>query len=123
MSLTLKDYQKRAHTTAVYPARFWMYPFLGLAGEAGELCNQVKKVLRDEQVDSLEQLSDSRRAKMLDELGDVLWYAAEICTMLGVEMEEVAAANLTKLARRAENNTLHGDNREAMEDMDKITRS
>jgi NTP pyrophosphatase (non-canonical NTP hydrolase) len=100
-----------------------MYPFLGLAGEAGELCNQVKKVLRDEQVDSLEQLSDSRRAKMLDELGDVLWYAAEICTMLGVEMEEVAAANLTKLARRAENNTLHGDNREAMEDMDKITRS
>jgi len=116
VSLTLKEYQKRAHITAVYPTRFWVYPFLGLAGEAGELCNQVKKVIRDEQADSLDQLSESRRAKILDELGDVLWYAAETCTMLGVGMDEVAEANLAKLAERAGNNTLHGDSREALQE-------
>ncbi len=114
MTLTFKEYQQRAHTTAVYPARFWVYPFLGLAGEAGELCNQVKKVIRDEQIDDLTQLSKQRREKILDELGDVLWYAAEACSLLGVELCEVAEANLAKLAKRVENNTLHGDNREAL---------
>ena len=102
-------YQAGARRTATYPqtARI-TYPALGLAGEAGEVANQVKKILRDD----AGQVTSERRAKILDELGDVLWYAAALASDLGASLDEVAEGNLQKLAARAENGTIKGDRRE-----------
>jgi NTP pyrophosphatase (non-canonical NTP hydrolase) len=102
-------YQQGAHRTVAYPeAARITYPALGLAGEAGEVANQVKKIIRDD----AGQLTPERKARILDELGDVLWYAAALASDLGASLDEVAGANLKKLAMRAENGTIQGDKRE-----------
>jgi NTP pyrophosphatase (non-canonical NTP hydrolase) len=80
-----------------------VYPALALTGEAGELANVVKKLVR--QSDSLAPVTvvdDEDRAKLGEELGDVLWYVSALATELGFTLEEVAKANLTKLAKRYE---------------------
>ena len=82
-----------------------VYPALGLAGEAGELANKVKKVLRDHGG----HLSEEAREAILAELGDVLWYVAQVATDLGESLEAVAQANLAKLRSRKERGRLGGD--------------
>lgn len=65
---------------------------LGLAGEAGEFADLVKKWRHHgHQLDS---------EKMEEELGDVLWYVAEACDALFLEMGMVARKNIMKLAER-----------------------
>lgn len=106
-------YQRLAKRTAVYRGagtralEAHTYVAMGLAGEAGEFCNQVKKALRD---DNTEFTVDRRRV-MRDELGDVLWYVAMACEELGVSMDVVAQQNIDKLADRAERDAIHGDRR------------
>lgn len=110
MTLTLNDYQNAAKETAVYPHEVGLsYTALGLAGEAGEVANKVKKVYRD----NGGKLNLGSRKAIRDELGDTLWYLAQLATELGVSLEEVAAENLTKLKFRKQYNTLkgNGDNR------------
>lgn len=76
-----------------------LYPVLGLAGEAGEVANKVKKVIRDDDG----YVSIEARDAILDELGDVLWYAARVAVELGSSLTEVAQMNVTKLRiRRAQ---------------------
>lgn len=65
---------------------------LGLAGEAGEVCDYMKKVLGHGHELDLVNLQS--------ELGDVLWYLAQICQKTGLDLEMVAVANLAKLAER-----------------------
>lgn len=103
------EYQKAARAFAVYPdlGKNIVYPALGLAGEAGEFANQVKKVLRDDHGN----ISPDRLGKMIDELGDVLWYVANEAAELGVDLESIMQLNLFKLGRRRENDRIHGDNR------------
>lgn len=103
------DYQQEARGFAVYPdlGDNIVYPALGLAGEAGEFANQVKKVLRDD----YGNISPDRHDKMVDELGDVLWYVANEAAELGVDLEYVMQVNILKLARRRDNDRIHGDNR------------
>jgi len=108
--LSFVEYQQRAHQTASYPAEHWEYPVIGLAGEVGELCNQVKKIIRDDGGLG-EGLQENRRARIEDEMGDVLWYLAEICCGFGLDLERIAAANLDKLAARAQAGSFHGDAR------------
>ena len=81
----------------------------GLAGEAGEFPNKVKKILRDDNG----EISPEKAKAMAAELGDILWYLAEACTVLGVSFEDVAVANVAKLADRAERGVIggSGDNR------------
>lgn len=108
--LSFDSYQVHAATTAIYkPQVKIMYPALGLAGEAGEACNKVKKVFRDD--DGI--LSDEKRAALKAELGDVLWYLAALATDIGVNLSECASDNLDKLFSRKERGTLagSGDNR------------
>ncbi|TBH21806.1 nucleoside triphosphate pyrophosphohydrolase family protein [Thermus thermamylovorans] len=103
--MTLEEYQKEAQKTALYPEAYrLLYPTLGLVGEAGELANKVKKVLRDEGG----QLGEEAREALLAELGDVLWYVAQVATDLGVSLEAVAAHNLAKLRSRLERGRIGG---------------
>ncbi|BAW00858.1 MazG nucleotide pyrophosphohydrolase [Thermus thermophilus] len=108
--MTFEEYQKEAQKTALYPEAYRLvYPALGLAGEAGELANKVKKVLRDHGG----RLREEDREAILAELGDVLWYVAQVATDLGESLEAVAQANLAKLRSRKERGRLGGagDNR------------
>jgi NTP pyrophosphatase (non-canonical NTP hydrolase) len=82
-----------------------VYPTLGLTNEAGEVAGKVKKIFRDRQG----VVTDEDRAALTLELGDVLWYLAELCTQLGIDLEDVAAANIEKLRGRTARGTLAGD--------------
>ena len=104
--MQLSDYQRRSRVTAVYPGAGdnLTYPALGLCGEAGECAEKVKKAIRDDGG----VLSDERRAALAAELGDVLWYVAQLATEAGLDLEELAEANLEKLASRQRRSVLHG---------------
>ena len=103
--MDLAEYQRLSRRTAGYPRAEWLaYPALGLAGEAGEVANQAKKVIRDDG----SELTEERRAAMSKELGDVLWYVAQLATELDLDLDAVAAENLEKLASRQRRGVLHG---------------
>ena len=99
-------YQDVAHTTAIYPPGAGVYyTALGLAGEAGELCNKVKKLLRD----IAGEVTPEVREKLRGELGDVLWYCAEFATAIGdTRLSAVVAANVAKLSDRASRGAIGG---------------
>jgi NTP pyrophosphatase (non-canonical NTP hydrolase) len=103
----LQTYQRRSRATARYPdvGSNPIYPTLGLCGEAGEVADKVKKVIRDH--DGL--FTDDTRAALELELGDVLWYVAQLATELGLDLEAVAEANLVKLASRSARNVIAGE--------------
>jgi NTP pyrophosphatase (non-canonical NTP hydrolase) len=96
--MNFEDYQSEASQTAHYPRRMsnLEYPTLGLAGEAGEVANIVKKIQRDH--DGI--LTDEIRGKLKDELGDVLWYISACADELGITLTEIAEYNVNKLAKR-----------------------
>lgn len=104
--MELEDYQQRSRTTAVYPGAGdnLLYPTLGLCGEAGEVAEKVKKMLRDDGG----TLTPQRRVALAAELGDVLWYLAQVATEAGLALDDVAAANLEKLRSRAQRGALGG---------------
>lgn len=110
--LTFEAYQLKTAETAVYPGQGELYGLVYVAlgiGEAGELQGKVKKIMRDDKG----VVTPEKKQAILDELGDVLWYAARIADELGVGLEDVAAANVAKLADRKERGVLQGsgDNR------------
>ena len=112
--LSLNEYQADAAATMIYKWKV-IYPALGLASEAGEVCDKIKKMIRDQDIrfDGTEKLSDQQRAGIIFELGDVLWYVAALSRDLGVSLNELAHMNLEKLKMRQERNKLSGsgDNR------------
>ena len=99
-------YQQRSRATACYPEAGAnpIYPTLGLCGEAGEVADKVKKVLRDQGGECSAEVI----AALQLELGDVLWYVAQLATELGLELDQVAQANLDKLASRTARNVISG---------------
>jgi len=109
--MDFKEYQKLSRKTAFYPNKDnnFVYPTLGLAGESGEVAEKIKKVLRDDGG----QVSPNIKEELKKELGDVLWYVAQLSTELGLSMEEVAEKNIEKLYSRLERGKLKGsgDNR------------
>ena len=92
----LNEYQSAAMATCLDASKNVPYMALGLAGEAGEVANKAKKIIRD----GAGTLTDARRQDIADELGDVLWYCAGVATVLGVSLEVIAHNNLAKLAAR-----------------------
>jgi NTP pyrophosphatase (non-canonical NTP hydrolase) len=101
----LSDYQRRSRRTAQYPREAWLtYPALGLAGEAGEIAEHVKRIIRDD----AGVISDRRRAALAAELGDVLWYVAGLASELGLDLDQIADANLEKLLSRQRRGVLSG---------------
>ena len=108
--MTLNEYQTAALKTAVYPdTQNIIYPCLGLAGEAGEVADKVKKVLRDKN----SMFSNETKQELAKELGDVLWYVAVLANDLGFDLNAIASINVRKLASRQQRNMLQGsgDNR------------
>ena len=104
------EYQRLSRRTAEYPREAWLaYPALGLCGEAGEVAEHAKKAIRDDDG----QVTDERRDAMAAELGDVLWYVAQLASELELELEQIAQANLDKLRSRQQRGVLSGsgDNR------------
>ena len=105
MSITLNEYQNKARSTALYPeAEALSYTVLGLNGEAGELAEKMKKCLRDD----AGILTENRKAAMQKELGDVLWYVANLAYELDATLEQIAEGNLEKLFSRKRRGTLQG---------------
>jgi NTP pyrophosphatase (non-canonical NTP hydrolase) len=101
----LSEYQRQSRRTAEYPREAWLaYPALGLAGEAGEVAEHAKKAIRDDGG----EIGDERRAAMCKELGDVLWYVAQLATELDLDLEEIARQNLEKLFSRQRRGVLSG---------------
>ena len=107
--MTLDEYQAQARTTAVYPeeARV-LYPTLKLAGEAGEVAEKLGKLMRDEGFLPGETLRQEQRDALAKELGDVLWYVANLAADLGLSLEGVGRINLEKLASRRDRGVLGG---------------
>jgi NTP pyrophosphatase (non-canonical NTP hydrolase) len=106
VSVQLSDYQHRSRVTAVYPdaGHNLTYPALGLCGEAGECAEKVKKAIRDDGG----VLSDERRTALAAELGDVLWYVAQLAAEAGLDLDEIAEDNLAKLLSRKDRGVLQG---------------
>jgi NTP pyrophosphatase (non-canonical NTP hydrolase) len=103
--MTLNQYQDAASKTAIYSSTHQiLYPALGLAGEAGEVANKVKKMIRDNNFD---------RNGIAAEIGDVLWYLAALSRDLNIDLHDIALENLKKLYDRKARGTLKGsgDNR------------
>lgn len=101
--MNINTYQQEAAETAIYQDKV-VYPTLGLAGEAGEIANKVKKVLRD----NFGEIQEDVRQNLISELGDVLWYVAALATDLKVELSEVANKNIEKLHSRKNRGVIGG---------------
>jgi NTP pyrophosphatase (non-canonical NTP hydrolase) len=103
--MDFKEYQKKAVEFAIYPEAYKViYPTLGLCGEAGEVAEKVKKQVRD---------GNFNRHEVAKELGDVLWYLANLANDIGYSLSEVATMNVDKLQSRKDRNVISGsgDNR------------
>ena len=100
-------YQAKSRKTAGYPAigHPVIYPTLGLVNEAGEVAGKIKKVFRDKDG----QISEETREALRAELGDVLWYIAQVATELDLSMDEIAEHNIAKLYDRLERGKIKGD--------------
>lgn len=125
--MDLLDYLKFAKTTAVYPEIVclqnptedqikraiaagvdivnisWIYPLIGLIGEAGELANKLKKTIRDDSF----LITEKKKLEIVDETGDLEWYKAILLDELKINPNFVLAYNIKKLKARQESNTVH----------------
>jgi NTP pyrophosphatase (non-canonical NTP hydrolase) len=100
--ITAALYQQKACSTAIFPKETALaYLTLGLAGEAGEIANKAKKLIRDGD-------NPAKRAEITKELGDVCWYIAVLAQELGVNLGKVMEDNLEKLADRKSRGKLGG---------------
>ena len=105
--ITATEYQRRAANTAIFPKEKALeYLTLGLTGEAGEIANKVKKLLRDgaDREGYHEKLNAIGK-----ELGDVMWYCAMLAKEVDMNLGRIMEDNLDKLADRKARNRLQGD--------------
>lgn len=105
--MDFETYQKNSRKTAVYPkiGYNFIYPTLGLAGEAGEVVEKIKKLIRDKNG----VVDEKVKQEITEELGDVLWYLSQLATELGLSLDNIANENLQKLFSRLERDKIHGD--------------
>ena len=103
--MNFEEYQQIIETFAVYPRETELaalsYLALGLNGEAGEVAEQVKKAIRNDA-----RITPQRRAKILEEIGDVLWCVTRVAIEFDTPLSEIAQANVEKLEKRRQANDL-----------------
>jgi NTP pyrophosphatase (non-canonical NTP hydrolase) len=110
--MNFNDYQKGALTTVVSTSdelKDTLHWVLGINGEAGEVADKVKKIIRDQHG----RITEKDKQELAKEIGDVLWYLAVFAHSLGFNFEEIAENNLSKLSSRKVRGMLKGsgDNR------------
>ncbi len=109
--MNLDKYQKRAaefdlfETSVDLKVPGFLEKVLGLVGEAGEAADKIKKIIRDKGG----YASDDDRQAIAKELGDVLWYLANVARYLDISLSEIAEGNIDKLSSRKKRNKLHGE--------------
>jgi len=104
--MNFNEYQKKARKTAVYPniGKNYVYPALGLGGESGEVLEKIKKLIRDK-----DGKVDKEFLMLVEkEMGDVLWYIANLAAEFKIPMDKIASNNIKKLADRTKRDKLHG---------------
>ena len=102
------SYHQICTETQIYPREHAVfYPALGLAGEAGEVANKIKKIMRDRKGD-VNNLPGEVKDEIASELGDCLWYISALATDLGIGLDGVVVENIRKLQKRKEKGTIHG---------------
>lgn len=110
MSISFNEYQNISKETAIYPKDKELalaYVALGLNGEAGEVAEIIKKLIRDcENLNEHDMLI--AKDKICKEVGDVLWYLSAICCEFDLTFNEVAQTNINKLQSRKNRNKLKG---------------
>lgn len=120
MSMELNEYQEKAMSTCLPSCNNFAYMSLGLVSEVGELAGKVAKAVRKEEITLFgndlycgKQLPEDGGKELhkglIGEIGDVLWFVSGICEVLGMSLEDVAEANLAKLAERKKNGTIIGN--------------
>ena len=103
--MDMDDFQKLAAETAIYSKKHAViYPALGLAAEAGEVANKVKKIIRD----GSNKDNDNLVSEIKAEIGDCLWYIAVLADDFNIKLSDIASANIEKLANRKKKGTIHG---------------
>lgn len=106
LNVEANRYQRWTRTTAIYPKHKGVeYCALGLASEVGEVCDKLKKSIRDQHALDVDAVKK--------ELGDVAYYLARLADELGLTFGEVLASNIEKLESRKSRDVLtgSGDNR------------
>lgn len=110
--MNFNEYQEKAKSFAVYPdnnsknEREIAYTMLGLMGETGEVAEKIKKMIRgDTAYQDMEKMQDM----LTLEIGDILWYLTNLCTVFDIDLDDVAIANITKLTSRKERGVVKGD--------------
>lgn len=120
--MDFSDYARQSHSSASYPRiqiqiednppfeAPWLYPLLGLLGEAGEIAEKFKKLIRDHQG----QITDQHRLAIKKEIGDELWYSARLSEAIDSDLNDVAETNLIKVGLRKSKGMIQGfgDDRE-----------
>lgn len=119
-TITAQEYQTAAHTFASYGYNK-MYPYFGLAEEAGEVCGKMAKFLRHsggcdphcERGCCKAEEKEQFRQDLIKELGDCLWMIAEIATVNGITLTQLMDSNIRKLSDRKQRGVIDGsgDNR------------
>lgn len=108
--MEMDEYQELALETAIYPDEYRIvYPALGLAGEAGEVADKVKKVIRDNNAN----FDSVKCEEIAAEIGDCLWYCAVLADRIGYKLSTIGRMNYRKLKSRQLRGKLggSGDNR------------
>lgn len=110
--MTFDEYQQKALTTIISTddeLKDTLHWVLGINGEAGEVAEKVKKIIRDQNG----KFTDEDKSELAKEVGDVLWYLAVFANQLGFSLDDVAETNLSKLKSRKDRGKLSGsgDNR------------
>jgi len=105
--MDFNEYQTKSRLTAQFPTigHSVIYPTLGLVNEAGEVAGKIKKVFRDKGG----EISKETKSALKAELGDVLWYLAQVATELDLSLDEIAEYNIDKLMDRLERGKIKGD--------------
>jgi len=86
---------EHSHDFQFFPVYTFLYPALGLSGETGEVLEIIKKIVRDRRI-----VTEEDRKKIEGELGDVLWYIAQLAERFNLRLDDVAKNNLKKLEER-----------------------
>jgi NTP pyrophosphatase (non-canonical NTP hydrolase) len=104
--MDFNEYQKKSRETALYPhvGKNFVYPTLGLVGEAGEVADKLKKTIRDDD----HVITEKKRQEVQKELGDVLWYVAQVASELDLSLDEIAKKNIEKLFSRKDRGKIGG---------------